>query len=141
MKHRHLHDAAKFAAGLVVADFFSLIWYAQSGMFPLQFLGVDFNTDILVPGLIFDFALILILIHYGWNIGKIPRIRESAYLVVAGCIFSVVALAHLWRIFGNVQVQIDGWDAPLWLSWFGVIVTTYLAYASFVFATRLTGKR
>lgn len=140
MKHRHLHDIAKFAAGLVFADLVSLIWYAQAGMFPVSFMGVQFTTDIVVPGIVFDLALLLILIHYGWNIGKIPRMRERSYLVFAGVLFSLIAIAHLLRLFESIDIVIAGWVVPLWLSWFGVIVTSYLAYSSFVFATRMVRR-
>ena len=136
--HLFLQDLAKFAAGLVAADFFSLVLYAQSGIFPVQFLGVQFTTDIVAPGVVFDIALFILLVHYGWHLGKIPRVRERGYLLIAGIVFAIVAAAHLWRVFTGVPFVLDGWTVPLWLSWFGVAVATYLAYSSFVFAGKLS---
>ncbi|HWP61283.1 MAG TPA: hypothetical protein VN495_01640 [Candidatus Paceibacterota bacterium] len=140
MHHRTLQDLSKFFAGLVAADLISLIWAAQSGIFPVQFLGIQFTTDIIAPGIIFDIALILILIHYGWHIGKLPRLRENTYLVISGVAFSIIAVAHLLRLFTGADITLDGWTVPLWLSWFGVLVTSFLAYSSFVLAGRSNRK-
>ena len=137
MKRTSLHEIAKFAAGLVAADFLWLLWFSQQKIASITFMGATFTHGVVGPGLIFDIALFLMLVHYGWNIGKIPSPREHTYVLVAGCLFTVIAIAHLWRIFAGVDLVIAGWDAPIWLSWLGVAVTTYLAYASFHFALRL----
>ena len=76
------------------------------------------------------------LIHYGWHLGKIPRPRERTYLFIAGVIFTIVALAHLVRVFAGADLVIVGWNVPLWLSWIGTAAAAYLAYASFYFAMR-----
>lgn len=95
----------------------------------------------LLPALIFDLALFIILVHYGWHIGKIPGMREHTYVVVAGVVFTVVAIMHIWRVFTGADLMIGDWDAPIWLSWFGVAATSYLAYASFMFAAKMpSGK-
>jgi hypothetical protein len=137
MNHRSLREIAKFAAGLVAADFLALIWFAQQGAFPINWMGMNMTADMLLPAFLFDIALVIILVHYGWHIGKMPRIREHSYLIVAGVIFSVVALAHLWRIFSGVDLDIAEIQIPMWLSWLGVVVTSYLAYTSFFFALRI----
>jgi len=136
MNHRHLHDIAKFAAGLVAADLLSLIWFAQTGLFPIHLFGIKFTSAVVAPGIIFDIALLIVLIHYGWHLGKIPRMRERTYLLVAGALFTIVAAAHILRLFAGTSVRVAGWSVPLWLSWIGVAVTVYLAYSSFIFATR-----
>ncbi len=137
MNKRSLQEVAKFAAGLVAADLITLVWLAQTNLLPVHFMGVNFGPEMVVPGVVFDLALLLILIHYGWHIGKIPAPREHTYLLVAGSIFSIIALAHLWRIFATGALVLMGWTVPLWLSWFGVIITAYLAYSSFRFALRM----
>lgn len=134
MNKRSLQEIAKFAAGLVAADLITLVWVAQANLLPVHFMGLDFGPEMVVPGVIFDLALLLILIHYGWHVGKIPAPREHTYLLVAGAVFTVVAVAHLWRLFASADLVIVGWAVPLWLSWFGVAITAYLAYASFRFA-------
>ncbi len=139
MKHRVLRDSAKFLAGLVLGDFLSLWWMAAQGLLPIHFLGVTLTSQVIAPGLLFDAALILILIHYGWNVGKIPAFRERTYLTIAGVIFALVTLLHLARLFtGAVILDIFGWDVPLWLSWFGVVIAAYLSYMSFSFAKKLS---
>ena len=140
MNHRNLQDIAKFAAGLVAADLMTLIWSAQSGIFPLQFLGMEITTDIIAPGIIFNLAALILLVHYGWHLGKIPRLRERTYLLLAGSIFLIVASAHLWRIFAGADLVIADWEVPLWLSWFGVAAATYLAYSSFIFVAKMGRK-
>lgn len=137
MKHKIFHDLAKFGTGLIVADFIWLLWVANEGLFPIEFLGLTFTQDVLAPALVFDIALFFILVHYGWNIGKIPALRERVYLLVAGTVFGVVAVAHLMRIFFGADLTIGGWQAPLWLSWLGTAITAYLSYMSFRLAAHI----
>jgi hypothetical protein len=66
--------------------------------------------------------------------------RERSYIFLVGVLFSFVAIIHLWRIFNGADLVIGEWDAPVWLSGFGVAVTTYLAYMSFHLAARMKGK-
>lgn len=138
MKHKHLHDIAKFAAGLVVGDFLCGWWVLTApSLLPASLFGVSITPEMVGPWMAFDFFLFLTLVHYGWNIGKMPRMKERTYLLVAGVIFAVVAAAHFVRIFTGTDVVILGWYVPLFLSWIAVAVTTYLAYASFTIALRL----
>lgn len=137
MKRKTLQDLAKFGAGLVLGDFLSLLWLSSHGILPINFLGITFTETIVLPGLIFDTVLFIFLIHYGWHIGKIPAIREKNYLLFAGTLFSLVAAVHFIRIFFHSTFVIFDWTVPVWLSWFGVAVTTFLAYSSF----RLLAKK
>lgn len=137
MHHKTLHELAKFGSGLVLGDFIANAWIAHMGYYPIAFLGWTFTSDIVLPTLLFDAALFLILVHYGWNIGKIPALRERTYLMVVGIVFTVVAGAHLLRVFFNADLVIMDWAAPLWLSWIGTVVVAYLAYMSFRLATRM----
>ncbi len=140
MKNSSLHEVAKFAAGLVAADFLWLLWFSQQHLHGIAFFGMTVTSDMLLPNLIFDIALFIMLVHYAWHVGKIPAMRERSYIFVAGVIFTLVAFAHLWRIFTGADLQLGDWDVPVWLSWFGVAVTTYLAYMSFHIAARMKGK-
>lgn len=137
MNRKRLQEIAKFGAGLVLGDFVALLWIANADLLPVEFLGRVITTELLAPGLIFDAALFFILVHYGWNIGKIPALRERGYLLIAGTVFAVVAAAHLARIFANADIVIAEWVLPIWLSWVGVAVTAYLAYMSFRLAMRM----
>ena len=137
MKRQWLHDAAKVGTGLVAADFIILWWYTTIKVLPATFLGLPIYHSMLLPAIVVDVFLIIMLVHYGWHIGKIPQIKERMYLTVAGIVFSLVAVAHLIRILYQGDVVLFGWDVPVFLSWIGVAVATYLAYSSFHFAGRL----
>lgn len=136
IKRQWLHDAAKFGAGLVVADFITLIWLSQQYILPQTFMGLPVGQSSILPSMIIDFFLLLILIHYAWNIGKLPRLRENTYLLIVGVIFAVVTLAHLVRVLYQTDIIIYGWEVPIFLSWFGIAVAGYLTYASFHLAMR-----
>lgn len=139
MRNHSLQEVAKFAAGVVAADFLWLLWFSQQHLQSIQFFGMSVTSDMLLPNLIFDIAMFLILVHYAWHIGKIPAMRERSYIFLAGCIFTLVAVMHLWRVFTGADLMIGNWDAPVWLSWFGLSVSTYLAYMSFHLAARMKG--
>ena len=130
-------EVAKFGSGLVAGDFIAQWWFYQQNLLPIKFLGITFTTNMIAPGLLFDFALFLILVHYGWSLGKMPRPKERTYLFVVGVLFTAVAIVHLLRVFSGANLVLLGWSAPLWLSWLGTIITSYLAYASFHFFRRL----
>jgi hypothetical protein len=136
MKSNTLHEVAKFASGLVLGDFLALWWLAMHHGFPMTFLGMHFTGEMVMPSLIFDAALFIFLVHYGWHIGKTPFLRERTYLMVAAVVFGVVAAAHLIRIFTNTDLIIAGFDVPVWLSWIGTAATAYLSYMSFHLAVK-----
>lgn len=137
MRRQRLHELAKFGSGLVAGDFLGLLWFATQGIFPVSFLGMQFSSDMILPGLVFDAALFIILVHYGWHIGKTPFLRERTYLLIAGVVFGIVAAAHLIRVFTGIDVAIAGWSIPLWLSWIGTAASAYLSYMSVHLALRM----
>ncbi len=138
MKKHFSREIAKFLAGVITANLMMLWWLAAEKMLPVQVLGTIWTEEALAPGLTFDLALILILIYYGWNVGRIPALRERAYLLITGAIFSLSAAAHLARLFfDQVNVVVIGWAVPLWPSWLMIIISAYLAYVSFT----LIGRR
>ncbi|MDB5225039.1 MAG: hypothetical protein JWO43_661 [Candidatus Adlerbacteria bacterium] len=137
MKNRYLHEIAKFGAGAVAADFIAIWWFwTNYSLAPVSFMGVAITPDILLPKLIFDAALFIILVHYGWHIGKTPVLRERTYLLVAGGVFGAVAIAHLVRVFTGADLMVFGWDFPVWLSWIGTAAAAYLSYMSFHLSAR-----
>lgn len=137
MNHHSLREVAKFFSGLVAADFLVGVWFWLGGMLPLSFMGVAIDSNTVGPWLVFDAALFLILVHYGWHMGKTPILRERSYLMIAGAIFGVIAAAHLVRIFTGADIAIMGWYIPLWISWFGTAATAYLSYMSFRLALKM----
>ena len=131
MKHQKLHDFAKFAAGLVLGDFICGLWLSASNMLPVTFIGATITSDMIMPWLAFDAVLFIILVHYGWHIGKTPAIRSRTYLLTVGTILGIVSLAHFIRLFVSAEIVVAGFIIPMWLSWIGVAVAAYLSYMSF----------
>jgi hypothetical protein len=131
MKHQYLHEIAKFASGLVLGDLLCGWWLATHNGLPFSFIGVTFTQTMVWPWMIFDIALFIILIHYGWNVGKSPLLKQKSFLLLTGTIFGIVAIMHLLRLFAGASLIVAGWDAPLWLSWIGTAGAAYLSYMSF----------
>lgn len=141
MKKQTLHELAKLGAGLVLGDFLAVLWLISQGLFPVSFYGAQFDLSSAAPIIIFDIALFIILVHYGWHLGSTPRLRTRSYFIVVGVILGIVALAHLVRVFAGVDVAILGWSVPLWLSYIGTLVAAYLSYMSFYLALRSSAVR
>jgi len=127
-----LREIAKFASGLVAADFFVGVWLYAKDMLPMDFLGMTVTQEVAKAGMAFDAVLFLILIYYAWHIA-LPT-RQKGLLIAVGTLLSIVSILHLLRLVFGIEVNIGGWMAPFWLSWLGTIVAAYLAYASIQFA-------
>lgn len=136
MKHHRFREIAKLLAGFILADFFLWWWVAASGLLPITVWGMALTTNNVLPALIFDLALFIILVHYGWHIGKTPALSGKTYLYIVGTITGVIAIVHLVRVFTGSDFEILGWYMPIYLSWIGVIVAGYLSYMSFRLASR-----
>jgi hypothetical protein len=52
---------------------------------------------------------------------------QNLALRIGGIIFGIVCLAHLWRIFAQIPVQIGTHDVPIWGSVAGAIVAGALS--------------
>ena len=46
---------------------------------------------------------------------------RKTYFLVAGIIFTLVALFHLVRIYMDWPVMIADWSVPKWVSWVGLM--------------------
>lgn len=135
MHHHMLREAAKVGAGLVIADMLCAIWFSTAGLFPLSLLGVTWTSAMLPEIFLFDGALLLLLIHFGWNMRlPVTSPSERTLLMLAGVIFLVVALAHLLRLFFGWHLILGNVVVPMWISWAGVLIAGYLSYSSFHFA-------
>ncbi|MGB9153742.1 MAG: hypothetical protein WCD70_11740 [Alphaproteobacteria bacterium] len=62
---------------------------------------------------------------------------QHNFSLVAGVIFLVMALAHLWRIAQGWGVVIEGYVIPMWISWVGMIVAGFLAYYGLRYGMRV----
>ena len=133
-----LREIAKFASGLVAADFLSALFFSGFGFFPLTIFGFTWPDTSIVPILGLDGALFLLLVHFGWGVRlPVASPSERALLTIAGIIFLVVGLLHLGRIAFGLDLALGSFDVPVWLSWFGVFITGYLSYACLHFARRM----
>lgn len=133
--HHTLREAAKVGVGLVVADLISALWFSGAGFFPLTILGITWSASAVWPIVVFDLALIALLVHYGWNMRlPIESPSERGLLKLVGLVFLVVALLHLLRIAFGWNLILGEITIPIWLSWLGVIIPGYLSYSSFHFA-------
>ena len=56
---------------------------------------------------------------------------DKSFHLVAGAIFVLVALLHVVRIYMGWSVVVGGWNAPMWMSWIGLVVAGGLAYLAF----------
>ena len=137
MKKQLLHELAKLGAGLVLGDFLAVLWILSQGSFPVTFYGAEFGIDTAAPIILFDIALFIILVHYGWHLGSTPRLRTHVYFLTVGVILGIVSPAHLVRIFTGIDIAILGWAVPLWVSYIGTLVAAYLSYMSFYLSMRM----
>jgi hypothetical protein len=62
----------------------------------------------------------------------IPR----TYSLIAGIIFSLVALLHALRLRGW-HVVIGDLSVPVWVSWLGLVIAGYLTYQGFQLSRRI----
>ena len=62
--------------------------------------------------------------------------NTRSYCLVSGILFALVALAHLWRIIGDIPATFGGNSIPMSVSWFGLIVPGLLASWAFRLSTR-----
>lgn len=140
MSQHMLRDLAKVGAGVVVADLISVVWLASAGLLSVTLLGVEWSLDMLPEILVFDGALLILLIHLGWN-ARLPVTSpsERTLLALSGIIFLAVALVHFARLTFGWQLALGGFEIPLWLSWLGFGITLYLSYSSFHYV--LHGRR
>jgi len=58
---------------------------------------------------------------------------QKTYCMVAGTIFTLVALFHMLRIFMEWPVMIGDWSVPKSVSWIALIVAGGLALFGFRF--------
>ncbi|OHA20526.1 MAG: hypothetical protein A2849_00850 [Candidatus Taylorbacteria bacterium RIFCSPHIGHO2_01_FULL_51_15] len=62
--------------------------------------------------------------------------KQRTFNQAAGTIFLVLGLLHLCRILQGWEAVINGWKAPMSLSYAVVIVAGYLSYHAFSLAKR-----
>ena len=53
---------------------------------------------------------------------------QKTFVLLAGVVFAIVALAHLLRIFMDWPIVIDTWTVPMWLSWIALVIAGVLGF-------------
>jgi len=141
MTHRTLREIAKFLSGAVAAKIATVVWLSTTGLLPIVLAGTPFTTDSVFPAMIFNVAVLAILVYFGWHL-KSPMHAPSEHklLLIAGAVFLIVAAVHALRLLLGWTLIVGDLGIPLWLSWFGVVIALYLSYASFHFALRMRDK-
>ena len=62
------------------------------------------------------------------------------YSLIAGIIFSLVALLHALRLLRGWHVVIGDLSLPVWVSWLGLVIAGYLAYQGFRVSRRIRSE-
>ena len=62
------------------------------------------------------------------------------YSLIAGIIFSLVALLHALRLLRGWHVVIGDLSPPVWVSWLGLVIAGYLAYQGFRLGRRIRSE-
>ncbi len=61
------------------------------------------------------------------------NMEQRTFNLVAGIVFSVIAVLHLLRVIFGWDAAIGGWDVPMWLSYLAVVAAGFLAYSAVSF--------
>lgn len=136
--HKHtLREVSKFLSGLVAGDFLAAWWLYAKGMVPVSVFGFQFSSRGIILGMAFDVVLFLFLVHYGWQIKDSGHSSgERTFHRMAGTVFGLVALAHVFRLVFNLPINLLSWNTPYWVSGLAAVIAAFLSYSSF----RLTKK-
>jgi len=142
MTQHTLREVCKFLSGVIAAKLAFVLWFSAVGLTPVILAGTPFTADSIVPALVFNVALLAILIYYGWHIkSPLHSPSERMLVTIVGLIFLVVAVVHAVRLVFGWDIIVGDLVVPLWLSWVGVAFAAYLSYASFHFAVRMKGRK
>ena len=74
---------------------------------------------------------VAIYIHYISNHKDIFIMNKNMALMIAGIVFSIVSLLHLFRSLLTLEIVVAGYILPMWVSWVGFVVTFILSVIMF----------
>lgn len=142
MTHHTLREVCKFLSGVIAAKLAFVLWFSAAGLTPVILAGTPFTADSIGPALVFNAALLAMLVYYGWHVkSPIHSPSERVLVTIAGFIFLFVAVIHAMRLVFGWDFIVGDLELPLWLSWVGVAFAAYLSYASFHFAVRMKSRK
>jgi len=58
--------------------------------------------------------------------------NKNIALIVAGCVFGLVAIGHLLRVILQIEIVASGYTLPMTVSYMGFIITLALSIWMFV---------
>ncbi len=53
---------------------------------------------------------------------------QKIFSLVAGLIFLLIAVMHGLRLAFRWEVVLNGWSAPMWVSWLALVIAGFLAF-------------
>lgn len=56
----------------------------------------------------------------------------KTYVRITGALFAVLAVVHVVRLFYGWGISVNDTAIPLWVSWFGIALTGFFSYSSFM---------
>jgi hypothetical protein len=59
---------------------------------------------------------------------------QRTFSLIAVAVFLLIALGHVMRLLFGWHVTVESVVVPVWISWIGLAVATYLAYQGFRWA-------
>lgn len=57
---------------------------------------------------------------------------KNGALTLAGIVFAIIAIVHLYRIFQMIDITVGSYMIPMWVSWVAVILGFVLCILMFV---------
>lgn len=57
--------------------------------------------------------------------------NQKTFTLIAGVVFSLIAVLHVLRLIFKWQAVIGGWNVPGWVSCLALFLSGYLAYSAF----------
>jgi hypothetical protein len=69
----------------------------------------------------------------------VSLMKKNPPLIVAGIIFTIIALLHLCRLICDISVMVGSTMLPEWVSWAGLIIPALLAIWMFKAAKKGRG--
>jgi len=61
---------------------------------------------------------------------------QKTFSLVATVFFVLVAVMHALRVFFGWNVEVNGWIAPMWVSWVALVVALCLSAEGIRLATK-----
>jgi hypothetical protein len=77
----------------------------------------------------------LVGVDYGWKRMEVVM-SQKTFSLVAGVVFTLVAVGHALRIAFGASVVIQNASIPMWASWIAFIIAGYLASEGILISRR-----